>query len=366
MLIERKELTSGSTWHAAGLLPLFNLCYSVGQIAQIFGRALRQAQRRDRPRRRLPAGLQHPPRPHAGPARRIQILRRRGGDHRRHRGQVPHAGRGQGDLAAVQYRRPDRRDPAPAGRLHSARRSDAGVRARRARARRRDQSQHHRHRDRAAQGRRLESRHRQGRNRLRARDFGDRQFRAPDRADGRDSTCPSFRSSTSISSPRRSRRSGRGAQGPAGNGRAARVGFRPGTCARRRAGCCSGPTRSARRPAMSTGRRRTANTSCFRKIWNAWAVYRDGDRARAGVRRGRHQEGLQRRHRLYAGRLADRRPGAGIAQFLAQRRAFVRRHRGRRGRLAACRMDRRGRAQRRHARRRSAPLRPLCATGLSD
>lgn len=32
MLVERKELTSGSTWHAAGLLPLFNLSYSVGQI----------------------------------------------------------------------------------------------------------------------------------------------------------------------------------------------------------------------------------------------------------------------------------------------------------------------------------------------
>ncbi len=31
-LIERKELTSGSTWHAAGLLPLFNLSYSVGQL----------------------------------------------------------------------------------------------------------------------------------------------------------------------------------------------------------------------------------------------------------------------------------------------------------------------------------------------
>ena len=32
MLVERKELTSGSTWHAAGLLPLFNMSYSVGQI----------------------------------------------------------------------------------------------------------------------------------------------------------------------------------------------------------------------------------------------------------------------------------------------------------------------------------------------
>ncbi|MDE2018162.1 MAG: FAD-binding oxidoreductase, partial [Hyphomicrobiales bacterium] len=32
VLVERKELTSGSTWHAAGLLPLFNLSYSVGQL----------------------------------------------------------------------------------------------------------------------------------------------------------------------------------------------------------------------------------------------------------------------------------------------------------------------------------------------
>ena len=31
-LFERHELTSGSTWHAAGLLPLFNMSYSVGQI----------------------------------------------------------------------------------------------------------------------------------------------------------------------------------------------------------------------------------------------------------------------------------------------------------------------------------------------
>ena len=32
VLCERRELTSGSTWHAAGLLPLFNMSYSVGQI----------------------------------------------------------------------------------------------------------------------------------------------------------------------------------------------------------------------------------------------------------------------------------------------------------------------------------------------
>ena len=34
VLLERRELTSGSTWHAAGLLPLFNLSYSVGRLHQ--------------------------------------------------------------------------------------------------------------------------------------------------------------------------------------------------------------------------------------------------------------------------------------------------------------------------------------------
>ena len=32
VLLEKSELTAGSTWHAAGLLPLFNMSYSVGQI----------------------------------------------------------------------------------------------------------------------------------------------------------------------------------------------------------------------------------------------------------------------------------------------------------------------------------------------
>jgi dimethylglycine dehydrogenase len=34
VMLERKELTSGSTWHAAGLLPLFNMSYSVGKLHQ--------------------------------------------------------------------------------------------------------------------------------------------------------------------------------------------------------------------------------------------------------------------------------------------------------------------------------------------
>ena len=93
-------------------------------------------------------------------------------------------------------------------------------------------------------------------------------------------------------------------------------------------------------------------------------AYRDRDRPRAHLRRGWRQEGLQRRHRLHAGRLTDRRPRAWGPELLAERRPLVRRHRRRRRRLAARRMDRRGRADHRHARRRSPPLRSLRSNGL--
>ena len=32
VLVEKADLTHGSTWHAAGLLPLFNMSYAVGQL----------------------------------------------------------------------------------------------------------------------------------------------------------------------------------------------------------------------------------------------------------------------------------------------------------------------------------------------
>ena len=32
VLLERSELTAGSTWHAAGLLPLYHPGYSIGRI----------------------------------------------------------------------------------------------------------------------------------------------------------------------------------------------------------------------------------------------------------------------------------------------------------------------------------------------
>ena len=53
--------------------------------------------------------------------------------------------------------------------------------------------------------------------------------------------------------------------GPAGDGRAARERIPPGTCARRTAACCSAPTRRARRPAMSTGRRDDSEYELFQE-----------------------------------------------------------------------------------------------------
>ena len=42
VLLERKDLTSGSTWHAAGLLPLFNMSYSTSQIHKYSVRLYKQ------------------------------------------------------------------------------------------------------------------------------------------------------------------------------------------------------------------------------------------------------------------------------------------------------------------------------------
>ncbi len=46
VLLEKAELTSGSTWHAAGLLPLFNMSYSVGQIHKYSVKLYQELERR--------------------------------------------------------------------------------------------------------------------------------------------------------------------------------------------------------------------------------------------------------------------------------------------------------------------------------
>ena len=90
VLIERRELTSGSTWHAAGLLPLFNLSYSVGQIHK-YSVALYQTLEKETG---LDVGLRQVSNIRLARTRdrmdEYQLLRRRRRDDRR-QGQVPHA-----------------------------------------------------------------------------------------------------------------------------------------------------------------------------------------------------------------------------------------------------------------------------------
>ena len=67
VLLERKELTSGSTWHAAGLLPLFNLSYSVGKLHQYSVGLYPQPGGGDRAACGLFAGYQYPAGDDQGP-----------------------------------------------------------------------------------------------------------------------------------------------------------------------------------------------------------------------------------------------------------------------------------------------------------
>ena len=149
VLVERKELTSGSTWHAAGLLPLFNLSYSVGQIHK-YSVAL---YKRLGEETGLDVGFRQVSNIRLARTRdridEYRLLRRRRRDDRRDRGEVPDPAGGQGHLAALQRRGIIGAIQHPAGRLHPARRPDPGAGARRARARRRDQPPDDRHRDRA-------------------------------------------------------------------------------------------------------------------------------------------------------------------------------------------------------------------------
>ena len=100
LLVERKELTSGSTWHAAGLLPLFNMSYSVGQIhkysVKLYGELEKETGQHVGFTRCSNIRLART----QGPLGRVHVLRRRRRDHRR-QGQQAHARATQGNLAAL-------------------------------------------------------------------------------------------------------------------------------------------------------------------------------------------------------------------------------------------------------------------------
>ena len=74
VLIERKELTSGSTWHAAGLLPLFNMSYSVGQIHKYSVKFYQELEKETGQNVGFKKVFEYPYRPHQGPLGRVHVL----------------------------------------------------------------------------------------------------------------------------------------------------------------------------------------------------------------------------------------------------------------------------------------------------
>src|SRR6266545_2532562 len=71
VLLEQDELTSGSTWHAAGLCTQFNPSYNLMRLLALQRRAVPGARGRDRPVRRLAPLRQRPPGDDRRPARRV-------------------------------------------------------------------------------------------------------------------------------------------------------------------------------------------------------------------------------------------------------------------------------------------------------
>ena len=142
-LLERTELTAGSTWHAAGLLPLFNMSYTVGQLHKYSVDLYK----------RLPAETGQDVSFHVTGNLRLATCRDRMDEYHKYCGtantigvpfQDHQPGRGEGAVAAREPRRrrrhaedrrralPPRRRPHRAGRPHD------GAAQGRARGRRRD------------------------------------------------------------------------------------------------------------------------------------------------------------------------------------------------------------------------------------
>ena len=364
VLLERSELTAGSTWHAAGLLPLFNMSYTVGQLHKYSVDLYK----------RLPAETGQDVSFHVTGNLRLATCRDRMDEYRKYCGTantigVPFEIIGPDEVKTLWplvELGDDRAVPKIVGALyhpddgHIAP-ADLTMALRRA-ARNAGAEIHEQTEVTAASrdGRRRMAAHDQSRrDRRGARRVRDGQLRAadgphvrPQRArDPRRAPIPRLRRVPRTPSlPRgwrpRARSAARirqvllPARGAARLDSRAVRGRGAGAIRRRRAGVVrQGPVSGRARAAAAARRSRAA--------------------ARAGARELRHQGHRQRPDQLHAGRQPADRAGRESAQPLAQRGPQLRHHGRRRCGLAARAMDRRRRAGHRHARRRPAPLRAL-------
>ena len=190
VLLERTELTAGSTWHAAGLLPLFNMSYTVGQLHKYSVDLYK----------RLPAETGQDVGFHVTGNLRLATCRDRLDEYHKYCGTantigVPFEVIGPAQVKelwplvelgdGVGHAEDRRRALSPARRPHRAGRSHDGAAQGRPRRRRRDLRADRGARRRAHAVRRVARAYRAGRHRLRARRLRDRQLRARDGPDVR-------------------------------------------------------------------------------------------------------------------------------------------------------------------------------------
>ena len=168
VLLERRELSCGTTWHAAGLVGQLRATHNLTRLAKygadLYERLEAETGQATGFRRPGSLSLARNSRAHAragAPGVDGALLRRR------RRGD--HAGRGGTPLAAPAHRRPGRRGVAAARRAHESHRHHAGPRQGRAPGRRHDPREHRGDGDPHPRRRRRGRRHLARRHRLRGR-----------------------------------------------------------------------------------------------------------------------------------------------------------------------------------------------------
>ena len=195
VLLDRDQLTSGSTFHSAGLVGQLRSSVTLTRMMMYGADLYRRPRCRDRPRPRLAGGRIAAPRVVAGAARGAHAAGRLGGDVRAPAGADLHRARRRAVPRPVRSGRRARRGAPPDRRPAQPVRSHDGARRRRPPRRRRDRDRHASHRHRRRRVRTAAGactrRHRQGAGRVRGRGQRRRDLQPRDRT------------------PRRRRRAGR-------------------------------------------------------------------------------------------------------------------------------------------------------------
>ena len=316
LLLERAQLTAGTTWHAAGLIGQLrateNLTRLAKYSAELYARLEAETGQATGFRQHGSLGL-------ARTARALGRAEARGldGPHLRPRGRGAEPGRGQSPPPAARGRGPGRRDLHPERRPGQPDRPHPGARQGRARRRGADRRalRGHRHHPGRRPGHRRADRARAGRSR------GGGQLRRHVGPRGRPAGGRQ-RAAAGVRAFLRADRADRGpAERPAGAARPRRLPLRQG--GRRQA---AGRGVRAGRQALGHGRHpgRLRVRRAARGLGPLHAVPRGRDAPHPGARRGRHPEVLLRARELHPGRPLSPRRGARSSRASTSPRASTR------------------------------------------